>query len=64
MVATCAVPSVEGLLGWVPSFVDPPLWSLNAPCAKHGRARDADNLLQNGPLCHTQNIGIPLTRIG
>ena len=45
MVATCAITSAEGLSGQVPSFADPPLWSLNAPCAKHQRSCDEDNLL-------------------
>ena len=45
MVATCAITPVEGLLGWVPSFVDPPPWSLNAPYAKHRRSHNENNLL-------------------
>ena len=63
VVATCAVTSAEGLLGWVPSIVDPPLWSLNAPCAKYGRSHDADNFPQNGPLCHTQTLAFLLLEV-
>ena len=44
MVATCTVSSTEDLSGQVPSFVDLPLWSLNAPCVKHERSHDEDNL--------------------
>ena len=61
MVATHAITPVEGL--WVPSFVDL-LWSLNAPYAKHRRSRGEDNLSQNGPSHHTQNISIPPTGSG
>ena len=49
VVATCAITPGRGLLGQVPSFVDPPPWSLNAPYAKHRRFCDEDNPLQNGP---------------
>ena len=58
MVATCAITPVRG------SFADPPLWSLNAPYAKHGRSYDEDILSQNGPSCHTQNISVPFTGSG
>ena len=44
MVATHAITFVEGLFGQVPSFVDWPPWSLNAPYAKHRRSCGEDNL--------------------
>ena len=45
MVATCPITLATGLLGQMPSFADPPLWSLNAPYANHRRFRGKENPL-------------------
>ena len=61
VVATHAVTSSEDFLGWVPSFVDLPLWSLNAPCARNRKSPDEDNPLQSDllPLPPTQSSDAP-----
>ena len=64
VVATHTLTSVGGFTGQVPFPVDPPLWSLNAPYAKHGRPPDEGNLLQSDQLLYTQSNGTPSTGSG
>ena len=59
IVTTCMVNSSGAFWGWVPSFVDLPLWSLNAPCAKHKKSPNEDNPLQSDLSLHTQSSDAP-----
>ena len=64
MVTMHAITPGRGLLGWVPSFADPPPWSLNAPCAKFKRFHGEGNPVQNGLLHCTQSGSSPSTSSG
>ena len=43
-------------LGWVPSFANPPLCSLNAPCTRHEKSPDEDNPSQS--ICHSTHLSL------
>ena len=56
--------SVGDFLGWAPLTADPPLWSLNAPYAIHGKPLGVGSPMQNGRLPHTQSSDILHTGSG
>ena len=65
MVAMCAVTSVVRFFwGRCLRFLDQPLWSLNAPCAKCRKSHSVDNPWQIGQSHHTRSISIPLVGSG
>ena len=64
IVTTHATTSVAGFLGWVPCCLDPPLGSLNVPCATCGKSPSEGNPSQNGQMRQTQNTCVPYIENG
>ena len=59
VVITHTTTLVVGFLGQVPCCSDPPLMSLNVPCATCRKSPGEDNPSQSGQMCNTQNTCVP-----